>query len=289
MSYSVPGNIIFKGVTTVINGDFTFSFIVPLDINYTYGKGRITYYAYDDAIDVNGSFDNITIGGFSANGISDTEGPKIKLFMNDTLFKDGDITDTAPTLLAMLSDESGINVSGTGIGHDVVAWIDGNTAESIVLNSLYKSDKSGISSGSLSCPLSVSEEGSHILTLRAWDNLNNFSQVTLKFIVNTNGAFTLTNHSCYPNPAEGETNFSISHNRPAENIDITITIFNGSGEVIRVLKQSSMTGGYKIPDIKWDCCTESGSRAAGGVYIWKAEAKTSSGENASVSQRVVIL
>jgi len=121
MSYSVPGNVIFKGVTTVIEGMFSFSFIVPLDINYSYGKGRITYYAWNDVKDVNGSFNNITVGGFSGNSITDTEGPSVNLFMNDTLFRDGDITDASPVLLALLSDESGINVSGTGIGHEIVA------------------------------------------------------------------------------------------------------------------------------------------------------------------------
>lgn len=287
-SYMASGSVIFRGVTSVTDGRFTFSFIVPLDINYSYGAGRITYYAYNETTDINGYYDKITVGGFSDSNIDDDEGPTIRLFMNDTLFRDGDITDNSPTLLAILADTSGINVSGTGIGHDIVAWLDDNTAGSEVLNSLFKSNQTGISSGTVRYPLSITENGYHTLTLRAWDNLNNFSQATLNFIVRTDGSFTITNILCYPNPVVSGTKFSITHNRPDEKIDVTITIFNSSGEVIRVLKESAETSGYKIPEIPWDGCTETGSRAARGVYIWKAEAITDSGENASATGRVVI-
>jgi len=158
-----------------------------------------------------------------------------------------------------------------------------------VLNSLYSSDPSTISSGSLSYPLSTLEEGHHTITLRAWDNLNNFTQKTLNFIVRSDGSFVLANVLCYPNPTINETRFSITHNRPDEKLNITITIFTLSGDVIRVLRESADTEGYKVPDIIWDGCTESGSRVAGGAYIWKTEATISTGENAINSGRIIIL
>jgi hypothetical protein len=289
MEFEVPGSTIYKGSAKVTEGQFSFSFIVPIDINYSYGNGRITYYAHNDQIDVNGFTDKIIIGGFSDNQIDDSEGPVIKLFMNDTLFSDGDITDTDPTLLAIISDKSGINTTGTSIGHDIVAWFDGNTAESVVLNSLFSSDQSGISTGSLRYPFSINDKGPHYVTLRAWDNLNNFSEKTLHFSVESDGAFLLTNLLCYPNPAISETNFSISHNRPNEEINITITIYNASGNIIRILNDTFESSGYKIPDIQWDGCNESGSHVARGLYIWKVEAVTSQGERKSASGRVVIL
>ena len=234
-------------------------------------------------------FDKIIIGGFSDNQIDDSEGPLIRLFMNDTLFSDGDITDTDPTLLAIISDKSGINTTGMGIGHDIVAWFDGNTSESVVLNSLFSGDQSGISTGSLRYPFTINEKGAHYVTLRAWDNLNNFSETTLHFSVESDGSFLLTNLFCFPNPAVSGTNFSISHNRPDEEINLTITIYSASGNIVRVLNGTFESPGYKIPDIPWDGCNESGSHVARGMYIWRAEAVTSQGERNNASGRVVIL
>ena len=289
MEFEVPGSIIYKGSATVSDGIFTYSFFVPLDINYSYGNGNITYYANNGMIDVNGFFNKIVVGGFSDNQIDDDEGPVIRLFMNDTLFSEGGVTDTDPTLLAIISDKSGINTTGRGIGHDIVAWFDGNSSESIVLNSLFSYNQTGITTGSLKYPFYINEKGAHSVTLRAWDNLNNFSETTLNFIVESDGSFLLTDLFCYPNPAINETNFSISHNRPDEEIDLTITIYNTSGKIVRILKESVETTGYKIPDISWDGCNESGSRVARGLYIWRTEAVTSTGEKNTASGRVVIL
>ncbi|MRR20677.1 type IX secretion system sortase PorU, partial [bacterium] len=124
MTFPVTGNVLFRGKTSVTGGRFSFSFIVPLDINYTYGNGSVKYYAWNGTTDLNGSFSGLTVGGFSEAASDDAEGPQIRLFMNDTLFNDGGVTDASPVLLALLRDRSGINATGTGIGHDIIAWID---------------------------------------------------------------------------------------------------------------------------------------------------------------------
>jgi hypothetical protein len=44
--------------------------------------------------------------------------------MNDETFVSGGITNASPFLLAFLEDENGINTA-SGIGHDIVAILDG--------------------------------------------------------------------------------------------------------------------------------------------------------------------
>ena len=44
-------NVIYRGKAEVINGEFSFEFIVPKDINYQFGSGRVSYYAVDGDID----------------------------------------------------------------------------------------------------------------------------------------------------------------------------------------------------------------------------------------------
>jgi hypothetical protein len=289
MSFPVTGNVIFRGTTTVNEGKFSFSFIVPMDINYSFGDGSITYYAHDDNGDVNGSFSEIVVGGFSDININDTEGPVIRLFMNDTLFNEGGITDTAPTLLALISDESGVNATGTGIGHDIIAWIDDDMPNAVVLNGLFSADIGVHTSGSLSYPFVISEKGEHNISLRAWDNVNNPSVATLRFVVETSGVFRLTDLLCFPNPVTETATFTAGHNRPDTEIDVTITILNTGGSIVRIIREQFYSTGYSLPDIPWDGCNENGSRLARGMYLWRAEAVTTEGERTSATGRIIIL
>ncbi len=289
MRYQADGNVLFRGKSTVTGGRFSFSFMVPLDIDYSYGKGSIKYYAWSDQGDMNGSYDNIIVGGFSERSYSDTAGPQIRLFMNDTLFREGGVTDTSPTLLALISDSSGINTSGTGIGHDIIVWLDDDISSAVVLNSYFTADLGLHSSGTVRYPLQVPLRGEHSVTVRAWDNLNNHSVATLRFVVETNPAFRLTRLAASPNPAAAETRFSVSHNRPGAEIGLTITIFTADGRPIRILRLKDQSGGYTIPDLVWDGCDSYGGRVAKGIYLWRAKAVTAEGEKASATGRIIIL
>ncbi|HNV66635.1 MAG TPA: type IX secretion system sortase PorU [Bacteroidales bacterium] len=289
MTFPVDGNVIFRGKTTVTDGRFSFSFIVPLDINYSYGSGSVKYYAYNGVDDLNGSFPGITVGGFSDAAFDDTEGPQIRLFMNDTLFNNGGVTDTSPILLALLSDRSGINTSGAGIGHDIIAWLDDDISGAVVLNSLFRADVGKHSSGSIAYPLLVTDQGRHTVSLRAWDNLNNPTVATLEFTVETSGNFRLTDLLTFPNPVTDGTKFTAGHNRPGTEISLTITILSSDGRVVKVMKSDFYSDGYALPDIPWDGCNDNGKRVARGLYLWRAEAITANGEKTSATGRFIIL
>jgi hypothetical protein len=147
--FDVQENVLYQGKATVKDGLFNFRFIVPRDIDFSYGKGKISYYAYSETVDAAGYSDSITIGGSNDGPITDLAGPAITLYMNDERFRNGGITGPNPMLLAYLSDESGLNTVGNGIGHDLVATLDGNSAGSIVLNEFYQADLDSYKSGKL--------------------------------------------------------------------------------------------------------------------------------------------
>lgn len=289
MTFPVAGNILFSGKTTVSSGLFRFTFVVPMDINYSFGNGRISYYASNENSDINGNFEDIVVGGFSDFTPGDVTGPEIRLFMNDTLFIDGGTTDTSPVLLALVSDESGINATGAGIGHDIIMWIDDDKTNAVTLNHLFRTDLGGHKSGSLSYPLMITDKGEHTITLRAWDNFNNPSVSSLRFIVETSGIFRLTELLSYPNPSQADIWFSAGHNRPDSEIDVTVTIYSTSGQKVRVIRESVSPGGYRLPDIQWDGCDGTGGRLSGGIYIWRIEAVSEAGERAAASGKIIIL
>ena len=82
-SYDVQKNIIYKGKASVSNGRFSFNFVVPKDISYNIGYGRLSYYAQLGNVDANGSFDSVLVGGSSNSVINDSQGPELKVFLNN--------------------------------------------------------------------------------------------------------------------------------------------------------------------------------------------------------------
>ncbi|MEZ4999461.1 MAG: hypothetical protein R2727_01845 [Bacteroidales bacterium] len=131
------------------------------------------------------------MGGFNNIVTTDTTGPVIRLFMNDTLFRPGGITTSDPVLLAHIADPGGINTTGTGIGHDIVAYLDDDRTETTVLNNYFENDPGSYTSGWLEYNLQGLDLGAHSIFLKAWDNYNNSGTEELKFEVETGGRFIL--------------------------------------------------------------------------------------------------
>lgn len=288
MTFEQLNNILFSGKTRAKDGRFRFTFIVPRDIDYSPGYGKISYYAFDETEDMNGSFSDIIIGGFSNIKNNDAEGPAISLYLNDTLFRNGGITDRNPRLLALIEDKGGINTAGTGIGHDLTCWLDNGRTRYFNLNNYYENDFGSYSKGKIVYNFSDLDPGSHILTLKAWDNFNNSSEKSIQFIVDKGDKFVLKNLLNYPNPFTNSTKITAEHNRPDELFDITVTIFSLNGQVIRILRTSVTATGYQLAPVDWDGNNSEGQRAGRGFYTYRVTITTQSGETSTISGRMII-
>ena len=224
---------------------------MPRDIAYKYGIGKISYYAQDGITDANGYYENLIIGGSETVFVPDNSGPRIDLFMNDTLFKFGGITDQNPILLAYVTDEHGINTVGNGIGHDIVAVLDENTEKSIVLNDYYEADLNSYQSGVIRYPYSGLEEGLHNLTVKVWDIYNNSAEAYTEFYVMGNEKLVLENLINYPNPFIDQTSFVFNYNQPGNEIEVQIQIFSVMGQLIKTIRERLTTDGFKAGPIIW--------------------------------------
>lgn len=291
--FAMQKSIIFKGKSSVKNGYFSFSFMVPKDINYEYGMGKISYYAKGNGYDAKG-YDTMLVGGMHDTIIHDDKGPDISLYFNDMKFVNGGLTSPTPTLIAKISDESGINTTGAGIGHDIVAIIDGDMAKSIVLNDYFEYDTNSFTSGSLSYVLGTLSEGPHTLTLRAWDIINNMGEASINFEVVKDEDLKLKHVLNYPNPFTTSTQFFFEHNRPNTLLNIRIQILTISGKVVRTLispyPQTIQTNaGFRSEPIQWDGLDDFGDKLARGVYIYRLQVMTPDGKSAEKIEKLVIL
>tara|TARA_R110002049_G_scaffold143633_1_gene305815 strand:- start:7985 stop:11863 length:3879 start_codon:yes stop_codon:yes gene_type:complete len=281
LDFTTLGEIIFRGQASVTNGQFEFDFVVSKDIGIPVGFGKVSFYAKNEQLllDQSGaSLNTVKIGGINENAAEDNIGPVITLYMNDENFVSGGITNESPTLLAKMEDENGINTA-SGIGHDIVAIIDGDETNPIILNDYYQTEVDDYKKGVLSFPFRDLEPGLHTLTLKAWDVYNNSSISEIQFIVfDKDQELVINNVLNYPNPFVNYTEFWFNHNS-SEPLDVSIQIFTVSGKLVRTLNGQT-TGGFKSTsslsrDIVWDGRDDFGDKIGKGVYIYKLKVYSS--------------
>ncbi len=289
MNFNLQRSIIYKGLASVTNGDFEFSFIVPKDINYAYGIGKISYYAQNGLDDAAGYYNNILIGGSDTSAKLDTQGPEVKLFMNDNKFVFGGTTNENPTIYAEIFDSIGVNTVGNGIGHDIVAVLDAQTNNSLVLNDYYQSDVNSYQSGKVSYPLSSLSEGNHTLSLKVWDVQNNSSSSYTEFVVAQSSELALKHVLNYPNPFSTNTQFYLEHNQCCSQLNVEIQIYTVSGKLVKTIQQNVINSGYRTEGIAWDGKDDYGDKIGRGVYVYKVRLKDSEGNIAQKIEKLVIL
>jgi hypothetical protein len=288
-NFKLQKSVLYHGKVSVINGTFQFSFIVPKDISYQYGPGRISYYAEDGTTDASGSYEQIIVGGSNLNAPLDNTGPSVKLFLNDSNFVSGGITDENPHLYAMVQDANGVNTVGNGIGHDVIAILDAQTDNEIVLNDYYQADINSYQSGKIIYPFNDLAPGTHTLSLKVWDVYNNSTTVQTEFVVTNSSDLQLNHVLNYPNPFTTNTSFFIEYNRCCTDYDVMIQVFTVSGKLVKTINEHVASEGYRSEPIEWDGKDDYGDAIGRGVYIYRVSARTSEGLSAEKYERLVIL
>lgn len=286
--FSSQTNILFKGKASVVNGKFKVDFKVPKDINFQFGNGKISLYANDETKDANGFFTGFIIGGAGNNADNDKEGPQIKAFLNDEKFVNGGITNKSPVLIVKLSDSSGINTAGTGIGHDIVATLDNDNRNFYVLNDFYTGDLDNFQQGTIRFQLPETAPGLHTLKIKAWDVVNNSGEIVLDFTVTNDEKLMLTRVLNYPNPFTTKTTFCFEHNRPNEALNVRVQIFTVSGRLIKTLQQTINTTGNRSCELEWDGRDEYGDKIGKGVYVYKLSAATPDRKKQEVIEKLVV-
>ena len=288
--FSLQQSLLYSGKVSVVNGEFEFEFVVPKDISFVLGRGKFSLYAFNEKQDALGAFDGVSIGGYDSSAASDDEGPTVELYMNHSNFRSGGITDSNPSLYALIRDESGVNTSGNGIGHDLVATLDEDQQSSVVLNSYYESDLDSYQSGVVVYPYTNLEEGLHQLKLKVWDVHNNSSEAFTEFVVVTDTDLLLQNLMNYPNPFREFTQIHFEHNRPDEDLEVTVTIFDTDGRKVKTMNATISASSYANSDFTWDGTSDSGSAVKSGLYFCRVHAfSNKSGDEGVLSNQMILI
>lgn len=284
--YTYRTNPFYVGEVEVKNGKFKIEFIVPKDIRYNYGKGRVVMYAYDEEqnIEANGAFENMYIGGEGENIEYEYDGPEIKAYLNSPYFVNGGKVNENPLFVAELSDVSGINTIGSGIGHDIILRLNDDLKQEYVLNNYYEALFGSYSDGIIRFPLSNLPIGKHKLFFRVWDLQNNSSSTELTFEVVSDLPVDLKDIYVYPNPVEHISNIVISHDRPLSPLDIQIYIYDISGRIVDFDNYNVVSDATGMININWNIK----SSISNGLYYMKAIISDINNKKSSKSTKIFV-
>ena len=285
LQYNDYPNTLFSGATEVKNGLFNYTFMVPKDIRYNFGNGRIVYYAVTadslETMEAVGHFEDFAVGGTGSIFAADTVGPEMSIYLNSPAFQNGGKTYPTPRFFAELQDPHGINTAGAGIGHDLMLIIDDDPSKIYALNEYFSADDNSYQSGRVSYLMDALSEGSHSLTFRAWDLLNNSTTQSLNFIVEAGLDPSIYNVMTYPNPVQrsGVLNLVVNYDQPDEAITTEVYLFNTAGQMIYTHTQDNPDA-VSIHLGALDLLP--------GIYMYNVKIKSASSRYSAASGKIIV-
>lgn len=289
VEYELQNSQLYRGSAEVKDGQFSFTFIVPKDIAYYYGPGKISYYAYSDSAgDAGGAFTDLTVGGFNPDIEPDTTAPVVRLYINKNNFLPEAAGGTSPVLYAEISDRYGLNTTGVGIGHDMTLVIDGDYKNAIVVNDLFTYNTGSYTDGSLTYPLTL-PEGEHTIELKAWNIFNVSGTGILKFGVNTSDKFKVTALRASPNPSPngGEVNFYFTHNGVGHIDRYELQVYDLYGNRVATFEgRETSSYGYSVGPLTWATGTADLRK---GVYVVRVVAYNREGDKSTRHTKWVVM
>lgn len=285
-------NLVYKGSTQVQNGKFSFSFYVPGNISYSGKAGKMILYASDSEqkIEAKGNFTNYKVQGTSDDPLDDHEGPEIvKLYLNDSTFVSGDKVNTTPFFYARLWDQTGVDITEGGVGHDVMLMIDNKPFTSYNLNSYYDNIFGRKGEGEVRFGIPQLSAGQHEAVFKVWDVMGNPTTYTFRFEVDESLKPFITNIVATPTPAKGNVEFHLTHNRPESQMKVGIMVYDIAGRLHWKHEETGSSELFKDYVIDWDLRNNSGSHVRPGVYIYRAAISTNNSKEATEAKKMIIL
>ena len=272
----VQGGTIFRGRVSVSNGEFEAEFVVPKDISYENKNGKIIFYFFDLESDGLAYTNKIIVGGTDTTAVNDGKGPEIEIFFDNSDYVSSYLVGPEPNLIVKLFDETGLNTTGTGVGHKLEGILNKNQGSPIDFTDYFLGElDAGGKKGEINYKFNKMNEGDYTIEVKAWDVFNNFSNEESFFTVVSTNDLVVRDVYNYPNPFTSNTSFTFQHNL-TKPVDVKINVYTISGRLVKQLEDKNIN--QKFVKINWDGRDEDGDQLGNGTYLYKVIVKTTDGE-----------
>ena len=290
-NFEEQGERIYAGRAKVTDGHWETTVILPAEIADNFRPATLLMYARNDdgSLEAGGVSRSFYAYGLASGAITDDSAPVIEqLYLNHESFEPGTTVNAAPMLIARVSDDTGFNLSTSGIGHMMSVRIDETTNLTDVSNS-FTPDADGSPAGSIHYRLPELAAGNHTAMLKVWDVAGNSTSSTIEFFVDPDAAPKIFDMYSDANPATTEANFYILHNRPDAMLTVKIEIYDINGAFVWSSTNSGRADMYASQAVNWNLTDNGGRRVGHGIYIYKATvSEADSGVTSTRTKRIAV-
>ncbi len=277
LRYKLPGQSIYAGTFTIMNGAFDASFFVPIGLDRS-ETARISLFAWDEDQEGRGLFDSL-ITGFDDSTVVDTTPPTITIYFEGERLSDGMEIPHNAEITGELEDASGIDITEYE-DRAIYLAINENYANLKKLNERFHYDLNSSTRGAFTYELGLDPDARSVkLEFSCYDNHMNQAIEILNLIVYSGETFALDNVYNFPNPFPESTyfTFTLSHRST-----VTLMLFTLTGKVIYE-KEVICDAGFNT--IKWNGRDADGDRVANGIYLYKLKARASDPQQISSNEK----
>ncbi len=300
--YVMPGTPVFLGRTSVVNGRFTQTVLIPQNLAFDKHGVSVRAYAWKE-----GSFmaavgnrrNMIFHGSLQSGSINDTVGPSITLrpaYDNERLsglgasFTDRIITQVPAKCEIEIYDESGIDAAGIGPDEGVTLELEGVFARQNV-NNKFQFKQGDFRQGMVSV---IYDEkalgpGDYTMLVTARDLLGNLSKARFTLIVTDKQDLRLDHVFNFPNPVRlGQTTRFYCHsNYTSEryygaDVQLTIKIYTLGGKLLKVIRNA------RNGEI-WDLRDQRGFLLSPDIYLYQIIAEEDASDQKTVKSKIMKL
>ncbi|MDE7443590.1 MAG: type IX secretion system sortase PorU, partial [Muribaculaceae bacterium] len=291
-TFDQRGQLLFSGNAPVNGGEFVLTMAMPAQIAENFRQATVSMYAYSTSIPVEaaGTCRNMYVYGYD-DSVTDSLAPEITfLALNHDGFRSGDNVNESPMLIANVSDDRGINLSMSGVGHVMNITIDGTRTYTDVATYYTPDVVSDVNriGGSIAYQLSDLMPGRHTARLRVWDTVGNMAERSIDFNVVTGMAPGIFDVYTDANPATTQANFYVKHDRPDSRMTVTVTVYNLLGQPVWSSSASGRSDMFITSPLTWDLTDNSGRRVPRGIYLYRATISGDGGEATSPGRKIAV-
>ncbi len=284
-------NALFRGKASVKNGAFEFQFMLTKNVAYEIGQGKLSLYATDptNLRDASGAISSFKVGGSEPDVVADNTSPTVQVFMGDTTFVPGGIVSANTTLIVKLRDDSGINISGYGVGNGLIAYLD-DDEQAYILNDYYEAYMDDFTQGYVHFPMTGLTPGRHSITIKVWDTHNNPAQGTVDFVVTDGESLVIETFGNTPNPFQHETSIFFTHNRPGDDLQAQLIIYSATGMQLKSYAFDIPASLYRVDLTQLNDLYDFGKKLPGGLYLARLAVRslTNGSKNERVTKLIVV-
>lgn len=294
-TFDTNGDRLFAGSAPIRNGRFSLQVTIPSEIADNFRPASINLYAvpadslagtHAQAIGVSRAF---YISGYDDQAPLDTLAPRIdEFYLNHPTFADGALVNPTPVAIARVSDDVAINLSASGVGHNMRLSVDGGTTVYNDVALYYTPSPDGSPSGTINYPLTELREGPHELTLRICDAEANVTERTISFMVSADAAPKIYEIYSDANPATTQANFYLTHNRPDQMVTVTVSVYNLLGTPLWTKSVTGISDMFTSMPVTWDLCDGAGHRVPRGIYLYRATISADGDAHDTATHRIAV-